>query len=81
MSHSTSGSRAAAETGSVLGLQMPALTGGSVLGASTPAVAGAAILPVTGNNPLVLGLVIVSMAISILVVTSFIVTRVIRKFM
>lgn len=85
MSQSTSsftggGSTAGSTTGSVLGLQMPTISDGSVLGAVTPAVAGTAILPVTGNNPLIMALVITSIAIATLVIISFIVTRILKRF-
>jgi hypothetical protein len=64
--------------GQVLGASTPA-----VLGAVAPAIlgaSGAAILPVTGNNPWVMLFVIISMTVATMVLLSFVVSRIIRKF-
>ncbi len=74
----STGSSVGSTGGQVLGASTPL-----VLGATTPAVlgaAGAAILPVTGNNFLVLVLVVASMAVATMVLISFFVSRIIRKF-
>ncbi len=86
MSHSSSSGSSSGSSGQVLGATAPAVMGATapaVLGVTAPAVlgaTGAAVLPVTGNNPFVMLFVIISLAVAGLVLISFVVSRVIRKF-
>lgn len=79
MSHTSSSGSVANSTstsGSVAGATTP-----TVLGATAPTIlGGAAILPVTGNDPLIIALVVTSMTIAAMVLASFFVSRIVRKF-
>ncbi len=53
---------------------------GQVLGASTALVSGIAVLPNTGDNILASGLALLAISLGVIVLASFVTSRLIKKF-